>query len=354
MNDRGTERERLLAEINAELPSGVDWRAGALSYVSAEMAKHGREPYTRYLLRKPLAPVSADPDAYQAALQENLAYLCNFVNAFGLLALPGQSRVLDVACGSGWFAQFFARMDYDVHGFDISAEMVDLARRRFREDPQLGGLAGSLHERLFQLDIEREPLPGGLRGSMDAVVLEACTHHFLDPVAALAHLAEGLKEDGLMLVIEGENRTGPLRPEYVAVMREFATLERPYTRAQIEAVLDMAGLPHRRFLGRVNGWFCPEDPRVAALPEVVRGDAAGLNLAVCARTEAALRRVLPHYQARPAALASQERTASAPGEAPPTGTPAEPGQQAEAVHLAPQLNPPRRGWLGRLLRGAAS
>ncbi|MBV8459093.1 MAG: hypothetical protein JO122_21065, partial [Acetobacteraceae bacterium] len=53
-------RDSLLKEINADLPPGLDWRAGALNYVSAEIAKHGREAYTRFLLGKPLAPIPHD------------------------------------------------------------------------------------------------------------------------------------------------------------------------------------------------------------------------------------------------------------------------------------------------------
>src|SRR4051794_13350449 len=199
--DTRSERERLLAEINADLPPNLDWRAGALSYVEAEITKHGREAYTRYLLCKPLSPIPADPAGYRPALQENLGYLSNFLNAFALLDLPGGSRVLDVACGSGWFAQYFARMNYDAFGFDISAGMVDLARQRFQKDPQLTDLAPDLTTRLFRLDIEGERLPERLRGTFDAVVLESCMHHFVDPISALTHLTEGLKEDGLMLVI---------------------------------------------------------------------------------------------------------------------------------------------------------
>lgn len=45
----------------------------------------------------------------------------------------------------------------------------------------------------------------------------------------------------------------------MSVMREFDTVERPYTRQQIEAVLDLAGLPEREFMGQINGWFSLED-----------------------------------------------------------------------------------------------
>lgn len=284
----------LLAEINAEVPPGVDWRAGALRYVSAEFAKHGAEAMTRYLLSKPLAPVPPGGPGGGAQLVEDVEYLLNFVNLIALLDLPGRARVLDVACGSGWVSHFLARMGYDAHGFDICPDMVELTKRRFREDPLLG-IAGSegLDDRFFVLDAEREELPAALRGAFDAVVMESCVHHFLDPVSALSNIAVGLKEDGIAVVIEGENRQGPIRPEYLAVMREFDTLERPYTRSQMERMLPLAGLPAFRFLGRANGWFSPDDPRVPSLPAMVRGDAEARNLAVCARAPAALARVLP-------------------------------------------------------------
>lgn len=286
-------RAALLKEINADIPKGLDWTAGALNYVAAEIAKHGREAYTRYLLSKPLAPVpTSNKKTGGAPLIENCAYLTNFVNAAALLDLPGRSRILDVACGSGWVAQFFSRMNYESYGFDISPDMVDLSRRRFKDDRLLHDLDDeTICDRLFVLDIEREPLPHKLLGTFDAIILESCLHHFVDPISALENLVSGLANDGLVVLIEGENRSGAIKKEYLNVMREFATLERPYTRNQLESILKIAGLPEREFLGRLNGWFSPRDPRVANLPEMVCGDANAINFTVAAKNSAALERI---------------------------------------------------------------
>jgi SAM-dependent methyltransferase len=286
----------LLQELNADVPKDLDWTAGALNYVAAEIAKRGEEWYTRYLLSKPLAPIPpTDADATKtggAALIENCAYLTNFINAAALLDLPGGSRILDVACGSGWVAQFFTRMNYQAYGFDISPDMVYLARRRFSDDPLLRDLSNETkRERLFVLDIEREPLPARLHGTFDAIVLESCLHHFIDPISALAHLTYGLAEDGIIVVIEGENRLGPIKREYLELMKEFATLERPYTRSQLERILDCVGLPAREFLGHLNGWFSPRDPRVANLTEMLRGDADAINFVVAAKKTSPLDRI---------------------------------------------------------------
>jgi SAM-dependent methyltransferase len=288
------EHRALLAEINADLPAGVDWTAGAQRYVMAEIAKYGREPYIRYLLAKPFALVHPG-EGGRASRLEDAHYLYNFTNAFALLDLPGGSAVLDVACGSGWISHFFALMGYAAHGFDLCVDMIDITRRRLHQDPGLAEFHPLLEGRFFQLDIERQKLPSTLAGTFGAIVLESCLHHFLDPITALSHLVEGLSPEGLVLVIEGEARTGPLNPAYVAVMREFCTLERPYTRDQLTRVLRLAGLPHHRFLGRLNGWFTADDPALAYLTERLRADADALNLAICARTPEALRRVVPHY-----------------------------------------------------------
>src|SRR3712207_8617688 len=54
-----------------------------------------------------------------------------------------------------------------------SADMVELTKRRFREDPLLGGVcAEGLEGRFFVLDAERDGLPEALRGAFDAVVME--------------------------------------------------------------------------------------------------------------------------------------------------------------------------------------
>lgn len=287
-------RTALVRRINRELPEGVDWRAGAIDYVAAERAKWGADVYDRYLLAKPFARVPGPDGAFAAQIAENAHYLYNFVNTLMLLQLPGGSAVLDVACGSAWLAQAFARMGYDVRGFDVSPDMIAMAHRRFREDPLLAHVAEGVSDLFRVLDVERDPLPPAWRGMFDGIVLESCLHHFLDPVRALTHVAAGLSARGVMVILEGENRRGGLKPEYRDVMRAFRTLERPLARAELEAVLDFAGLRYRRFLGRINGFVDPEDARVAALPAVLRADADAINFVVCAATAEALARVLPH------------------------------------------------------------
>lgn len=284
-------RARLLSDINRDVPKGLDWRAGALAYVKAEVSKH--EWYKDYMLLKPLSRVPST--AFEPQIAENYGYLSNFASCFQLLALPGGSRILDVACGSGWLGHFFGRMGYDAYGFDIAPDMIDIARTRFRDDKLLSHLHDDLDQRLFVLDIEQAPLPASLQRGFDAIILESCAHHFFDPLAAFTNLANGLNEGGVMVIIEGERRIGELKREYVSVMEEFATLERPYSRDQMEGILSFSGLAAWQFLGKVpDCWIAHDDPKVDTLPEIVRSFERHLNLVVAAKTEGSLRRIFPH------------------------------------------------------------
>jgi SAM-dependent methyltransferase len=319
-----SERATLLREINADLPSGVDWKAGAHRYVQSYFKKSSREDVERYVMSKPLGgvPTSGPIDL---AIEEAAELLFNFANTLRLLRLPGGSRVLDVACGGGWLAHFLARMNYDAYGFDLNVDFVDIARRRLAADPLLTGLAGTLEERLFALDIEAEPLPACLHGTFDAAILESCLHHFVDPVTALSHIADGLAEGGVVVVLEGENRRGAIREEYLAVMREWHALERPYPRLLLERVYRAAGLPHFEFLGALNGWFSVRDPASVRATEWLLDAAEARNFSVCAKTPEALRRVLPGYEL---------------------------GKEPRATPSEPTPLPARLGILGRISRRA--
>src|SRR4029077_12584605 len=42
----------LLAEMNRDIPAGVDWKAGARAYVANCFEKYGRKPIERYSMNK--------------------------------------------------------------------------------------------------------------------------------------------------------------------------------------------------------------------------------------------------------------------------------------------------------------
>ena len=270
-------KAEILRDINLPLTPGVNWAKGAEGYVQGMSDKFGKD-YIEYLSQaKPLCALPAEN--HSAYLTESVGYLQNFINLIELLRMGGGAKIMDVACGGGWLSHFMSRMGYRTFGFDISADFIDLARRRVESDPVL---RPPISPMFAVHDIESCRLPPEHHGLYDAIIMESCLHHFLDPITALTYLAECLNRTGVMVIIEGENRASKIKPEYQRVMDETHTLERPYPRHLLVEMIEMAGLTHYEFLGAVNGWFAMDDPRRPILSELVESDCLGKNLTLCA------------------------------------------------------------------------
>src|SRR5207253_2488035 len=174
---------------------------------------------------------------------------------------------------------------------------IGVARKRLGADPWLELTAEEAEARFAVHDIEAAPLPDQFNNSFDAIWLESCLHHLVDPISALTHLAAALNDGGVIVLIEGENRLGPIKEHYLAVMREFATLERPYARSELERALVMSGLPCYEFVGTIDGWFSPRDPVAHNVDQVLLGSAEMMNLTICTKSDRALARFFPHRRA---------------------------------------------------------
>jgi tRNA (mo5U34)-methyltransferase len=286
------DRLALLDQINRELPANVDWKAGAQRFVASCFDKMGRDTVEKKSMNKPFGVVGeGDPTP---AIMECVHYLNNFTNALSLLKPHLGARVLDVACGGGWVSHFLSKMGYWTYGIDISSDFIDLARLRLSRDPTLHIAQEDAVSRFSVLDIETTHLPDHLRGTFDIVWLESCLHHFFDPVSALENLADALKSDGIIVLLEFENRQGPIKDEYMKVTREFDTIERPYARAELENALQLVGLSEYEFLGTMNGWFSPHDAIVSRMHEVIIHGAGQMNLALCAKQKGRLDGMFPH------------------------------------------------------------
>lgn len=106
----------------------------------------------------------------------------------GLLgrALRSSEVVLDVGCGTGWFAAGLQRAvpDVDVYGLDLSAGMLGRARE-----------AGA--DNLIQGDATSLPLSDQ---SIDVVVGRGVLHHLPEPEAALAEWRRVLRPGGALVL----------------------------------------------------------------------------------------------------------------------------------------------------------
>jgi SAM-dependent methyltransferase len=145
----------------------------------------------------------------------------------------------------------------------------------------------------FQHNIEDDPLNVNFARSFHAAIFESCLHHFVDPISALYHVSMALRDDGVILILEGENRNGPIGEPYLSAMLATNTLERPLPRSLLEECLNLAGLPHYEFVGAINGYFSPREPRPSDMNLILETSCSNANLVVCAKTDVALRRVFP-------------------------------------------------------------
>ena len=127
-------------------------------------------------------------EAYSA---ENEASLLNaYYERPAMLALAGDvagRRILDAGCGSGPLSAALRDRGAIVTGFDNSAGMVELARRRLGDgaDLQVTDLGGPL------------PFPDG---EFDDVIASLVLHYLEDWGPALAELRRVLKPGGRLLV----------------------------------------------------------------------------------------------------------------------------------------------------------
>ncbi|MCC7267258.1 MAG: class I SAM-dependent methyltransferase [Caulobacteraceae bacterium] len=288
-------KAELLEEVNRDLPD-LDWKKGAEDYLQGFFERHTRQQITEFVFAKPLGLVT--PEDPEGSLMETFYYLTNFANAIQLLKLKRGQRVLDVACGGGWFAHWLRKLGYDARGMDISQDFIALARERLLADPPMQALPYDVNEVYTVHDFEADRLPEALRGTFDAIVLESCLHHFYDPVAAMTHIVEGLAPGGVVLILEGENRKGAIREEYMQVMVDTATLERPYPRPVLQEILAHAGLSEVEFLGACPGYFTQSEYLAGHFTDYLRDSTEGSNVCVAARAPEAIARVVPNRNTR--------------------------------------------------------
>ena len=97
------------------------------------------------------------------------------------------ARVLDVGCGSGWYAEQLVEAGARVTSFDLNEELVALTRAR------VGGRAAVLRANLA------EPLSFAADGAFDLAVAPLVLHYLRDWSPALCELRRVLRPGGLLV-----------------------------------------------------------------------------------------------------------------------------------------------------------
>lgn len=280
-SDQSNETD-FLDEINGRLPSGVDWKQGAITYLR-EVVMDGGPSVERFHLVKPFV---GGPD-YSTFWTDAF----HFLDLVKAMDLPHQSRIIDVGCGPGWTVHWLCKLGHSVVGCDISAELLDVAEQRMKADPFPPYVERPFDYSLSIHDVENSPLDIG--EPADAAVFESTLHHFYNPVATLRNIAADLKPDGIIGVVEAA--APPIGSEWdeanVELMTRYHTIERPYTRDQLLTMLELAGFDYCEFYRPVNGLFRQQVDEISALrTELAKAD--NVNILIASRTRAGLERIV--------------------------------------------------------------
>jgi SAM-dependent methyltransferase len=262
---------------------GLDYKRGAAEY-PRKLAASDRH----HLLTKPFYNLAHkhsrwEGDGLDADTQR---HFCDFANLAVALALPPGSRILDVGCGSGWLCEFFARFGYKVTGIDISDDLIAMARERLGRVPYGADHESGLDHRFLVHDIEA----GALAETFDAIICYDALHHFEDEHAVMRNLAAMLAYGGQLFVLEGENPPAgsTTEGELLEVMREYETLESPFTRDYLLRLLRANGFAVVGDYVSVNGLFERETVDEKCTPPVLLiTEASGFNYLLCKKVSAA-------------------------------------------------------------------
>ncbi|MFN2532121.1 MAG: methyltransferase domain-containing protein [Pyrinomonadaceae bacterium] len=252
--------------------AGVNYKRAAVDYPS----KLDEERH-HYLYTKPFYNLANKPPKHEGdgMDRETFRHFCDFANVAVALALPPGSRILDVGCGSGWLSEYFARLGYDVTGIDISPELIGIATERVARVPYAVDHESPLRCRFLVHDVEDAPL----FEHFDAVVCYDSLHHFEDESAVLKHLAAMTRYGGELFILEGDlPPTGSAtEEELIDVMRQYETLESPFSREYLGVLLETNGFAVIGDYVSVNGLF----EREAMKGDSVRVDPPEVNYLLC-------------------------------------------------------------------------
>jgi 2-polyprenyl-3-methyl-5-hydroxy-6-metoxy-1,4-benzoquinol methylase len=122
--------------------------------------------------------------------RETARLLIDFGHVLQLLDLHAGSSLVELGCGSGWMTRFAARHGVQAEGYDISPEMIAIAR----EEAEREGL-----DVVFEAG-DYEQLDLGHR--FDACLIYDALHHSERPDLVLAAAHRALKPGGRLLLVE--------------------------------------------------------------------------------------------------------------------------------------------------------
>lgn len=114
--------------------------------------------------------------------------------------------VLDIGCGTGFFALQFAELGDRVTGIDIASTMIDIARTK----------AAAAHATI-RFDLGDAESPDYPDASFDLVVERHVIWTLPNPRAALTQWSRILRPGGHLVLVEGDWRQNAVNPDYADI-----------------------------------------------------------------------------------------------------------------------------------------
>jgi 2-polyprenyl-3-methyl-5-hydroxy-6-metoxy-1,4-benzoquinol methylase len=165
--------------------------------------------------------------------RETARHLIDAGYVIELLDLRPGMRFVELGCGSGWMTRFIARHGLDAHGYDISPQMIEIARAQAQEE----GVEATFEAADFEsLDLDR---------SFDRALTYDALHHSARPDLVIATAHRALKPGGLLLISEPNWKQ---RYQGRDATDQYGTTELGYSPRRLKRILKDAGFDDvRRF-----------------------------------------------------------------------------------------------------------
>ncbi len=185
------------------------------------------------------------------------------LNAIQIMRLDPRSSVVEVGSGAGWLTRILAGLSYHVECIEPSEIMIDVARENVAGFLRLHRMDSLIpNVRFHCTTLEECELPDQVA---DAILFYESCHHLVDECRAMRQAFRLLKPGGV-LCIAGAGAWIPGNAEqaeaFDAAIRQYDTLESPFTPEYLTHVLELAGFEQvTRYYG-INGWHRSENGKV--------------------------------------------------------------------------------------------
>jgi SAM-dependent methyltransferase len=135
---------------------------------------------------------------------------------------PKAKRILELGCGPGWLGVFLGEMGFEVSGYDISPEMIEVAKKRAQNNQSVQFEVADIEETLIDAEINRN----------DVVIIYDALHHCQSDEKVIGKIFKYLKPGGILILAE-PNRVHAHDQDSLEAVERFGVTERGLNAGQL-------------------------------------------------------------------------------------------------------------------------